>query len=339
MFSGAVGVANDWTLLMNTRSGWVRGSLLVALIVGLPAVPEADAKGGRGGHGGGHGGHPPRVSAAHRAFKAPSYKAPRTPHAMAPAHTNAARAGAQAHIAHPGASHATASATHRAATANAGLATAGVANRSTTTGANQAVAHRAATGNVNPAATSAVIAPRAATTNPYAYTYGSGSGARHYRAYGYGRGHRNRYYGGGYGYGRSQGNNRAIVSRLRSVHASLARIDHDYQGHRIRAMHSISMAIRQLSHRSMVYGGSGFASGMGGNRLMGNRQGGLGAGGRRGQPLSQAQSDARMGQSLRILQGVNMQLSSQGANTSGHARARGHIQGAIRELNVALSIR
>ncbi len=45
------------------------------------------------------------------------------------------------------------------------------------------------------------------------------------------------------------------VGRLQSVHASLARIDHDYKGHRVRAMHSVSMAIRQLSHRSMVYSG------------------------------------------------------------------------------------
>ena len=57
---------------------------------------------------------------------------------------------------------------------------------------------------------------------PNAYTYGTGNGARHYRAYGYGNGYRNRSYGGGYGYGRSQGNNRAVVARLRSVHASLA---------------------------------------------------------------------------------------------------------------------
>ena len=63
--------------------------------------------------------------------------------------------------------------------------------------------------------------------------------------------------------------NRAIVSRLRSVHTSLARIDHDYQGHRVRAMHAISMAIRQLSHRSMVYSGVGFASGMNNGMGMG----------------------------------------------------------------------
>ncbi len=42
------------------------------------------------------------------------------------------------------------------------------------------------------------------------------------------------------GYGRSQSNNRAVVARLRSVHSSLARINHDYQGHRVNAMHTRS---------------------------------------------------------------------------------------------------
>ena len=193
--------------------------------------------------------------------------------------------------------------------------------------------------------------PLAATTGtmsngrvPNTYTYGTGNGARNYRAYGYGNGYRNRGYGRGYGYGRSQGTNRAVVSRLRSVHTSLARIDHDYQGHRVRAMHAISMAIRQLSHRSMGYSGSGFSSGMNNGRRMGMgmRQGGGGmnnGGGRRRQPMSQAQSDARMSQSLRTLQGINMQLGSQGSYTASHARASGHIQRAIHELNIALSIR
>jgi hypothetical protein len=55
--------------------------------------------------------------------------------------------------------------------------------------------------------------------------------------------------------------------------------------------------------------------------------------------MLQGQSDARMSQSLRTLQGVNMQLSSQGTRTMGHARAQGHVQHAIRELNTALAIR
>jgi hypothetical protein len=177
---------------------------------------------------------------------------------------------------------------------------------------------------------------------PAAYTYGIGNGARNYRAYGYGAGYRNRYYGRGYGYGRSQGNNRAIVGRLRSVHASLARLDHDYQGHRARAMHAISMAIRQLSHRSMVYNGVGFAgmnNGMGMGMGRGMRASALGGGGRRGLPMSQAQSDARMSQALRSLQGISMQLANQGSSTMGHSRALGHVQWAGHELTVALSIR
>ena len=116
-------------------------------------------------------------------------------------------------------------------------------------------------------------------------------------------------------------------------------------------MHQVSMAIRQLSHRSMIYSGVGFASGRnnGMGRGMGmGQQGGFGGrggvgggiGGRGGAGrMSQAQSDARMGHSLRILQGVNMQLGNPGAFSSGHGRARGHVMQAVHELNVALSIR
>jgi hypothetical protein len=204
---------------------------------------------------------------------------------------------------------------------------------------------RVKTGPGATASASTARGARSTPVSPYGYTYGAGSSARRYRAYGYGRGYRNRSYARSYGYGRSQSNNRAVVARLRSTHASLARIDHDYQGHRVRAMHSIAMAIRQLAHRSMVYGNAGFAGGinknLNNNLALGRRPAGRNgaAAGPRNQRLPQAQSDARMSQALRSLQGVNMQLSSQGANTSGHARARGHVQHAMRELNTALAIR
>jgi hypothetical protein len=181
---------------------------------------------------------------------------------------------------------------------------------------------------------------------PHAYVYGYGSHARLYRAYGYGHGYRNRYYGGRYGYGRSQAYSRAIVARLRSVHRGLAQLDHDYLGHRARAMHAISMAIRQLSHRSMIYRRIGFANGMNGAGFgngMNNRvaagQGGLGGGVRGRAQFTQAQSDARMALALRTLQGIQMQLSYQGIATTNQARARGHVQWAIHELSVALRIR
>jgi hypothetical protein len=248
------------------------------------------------------------------------------PHAAAPARGNAARVQKPASN---GQAHAGKAQTH--------------ANRAATTATGTGTA--STTRPVKPATTTNA-APRASgttpsSTTPYAYTYGSGSGTRRYHAYGYGRGYRNRYYGGRYGYGRSQGNNRAVVARLRSAHASLARVDHDYQGHRVRAMHQISMAIRQLTHRSMVYRNTGFAGGMNNGMAMKRLQGGRGGNGNgnRAQRMPQAQSDARMGQAMRTLEGVNMQLSSQGTNTTGHARARGHVQHAIRELNTALSIR
>jgi hypothetical protein len=125
----------------------------------------------------------------------------------------------------------------------------------------------------------------------------------------------------------------------------LARIDHDYQGHRVRAMHSVAMAIRQLSHRSMIYRGVGFAPGMNGGRGIGRGMGmenGAGRGGLAGGGagrMTQAQSDMRMSHALRTLQGVGMQLGSQGGSTMGHARAQGHVMHAIRELGIALSIR
>jgi hypothetical protein len=226
----------------------------------------------------------------------------------------------------------------------------------------------ATTGGTNPTgvnrATRAAVQSQgtlSSSSSPYRYTYGTGSGAHAYRAYGYGRGYRNRYYGTGYGYGRSQALNRAIVARLRSVHASLARLDHNYQGHRVQAMRNIQMAIRQLSHRSMMYNngalasgmnnGLGVGQGMGNVRRMGNIQGvannqgvrqiglggGVGVGGR--QPMTQAQSDARMCQALRSLQGISMQLGNQGTNAMGHAGALGHVHQAMHHLNVALSIR
>jgi hypothetical protein len=106
-------------------------------------------------------------------------------------------------------------------------------------------------------------------------------------------------------------------------------------------MQSISMAIRQLSHRSMASSSMGVSRGM--NNGMGLGVGGRGmrqsvlAGGGR-QPMSQAQSDTRMSQSLRALQGIGMQLNNQGSYTMGHARALGHVQQAAQHLNVALSI-
>jgi hypothetical protein len=330
---------------MSTRSSRIFAWLPLTLLVGLLAVPEANAQRSRGGHAGGQSVRPPHISAPHISAPRQTFTPARMPRATAPSRTNVARAQSRASNAQAQANRAQAHAVNAQSRA--------IQAQTRTNLATAASRRQAIAGALNPAGTGVLNTTRAApgSLSPYRYTYGYGNGARGYRPYGYGRGYRNASYGRGYGYGRSQGYNRGLVQRLRSVHTSLARLDHDYQGHRVRAMHAISMAVRQLTHRSMVYSGVGFAPGMNNLRGMGmnNGQGpgmrraGLGAGGRRSQLMAmpQAQSDARMSQALRTLQGINMQLQSQsrGFNTPGHGWVIGHIQRAIHELNIALSIR
>ena len=141
-----------------------------------------------------------------------------------------------------------------------------------------------------------------------------------------------------------------VVSRLRSAHANLSGLDRDYQGHRSRAMQQISMAIRQLSHRSMMSQGSGFSARMTGMRRQGNGNGNRnGNGNGNGMRTSQAQSDSRMRHSLLMITGAGQMLSQQsngtnaayvssGANT-GRFRAYGYIHMAANELNTALRVR
>ena len=154
-------------------------------------------------------------------------------------------------------------------------------------------------------------------------------------------------------YSTSNKNIRAVVSRLRSTHSSLARLDHDYKGHRVRALHAISKAVRQLSHSSMGSQGRNSRRGMGvGNQLAssGNRTASGGnrianggnrtanGGNSRNQPMTQAKSDAQMRKSFETLRSVNVQLTSQGS-TQSHSSAQASVRRAMRELGIALTIR
>jgi hypothetical protein len=229
------------------------------------------------------------------------------------------------------------------------------------TGSNNA-SNRGITGSVNggrtrTGAATTSVSPALQTTmtsRPTTYAYGTGNNTRYYRATGYGRGYRNRYYGSSGNYGRSQSNDRSLVARLHSVHSTLVRIDHDYQGHRARAAHQVSLAIRHLSHRS-IYGYTSAVGGLSGQsnlrltglngtgngNLNGNgtrRQTGVNGNGQRNR-LSQAQSDALMGQALRTTQGITSQLSHQGQYHSSHRLAYLRLQRAMHEMNAALSVR
>jgi hypothetical protein len=318
---------------VNTLSRWIGPALLGPSMLVLLAVREADAKGGHGGHSGGRAAQAPRFSARPQA-----YKAPRIPSSTAPARTSGIPTAKSGHNVHASKNtHGPAHSNH----AQANAATTRSAGTVNTSHAGSNAAGSASTGIGNPGAISINSGSSIGGVSPNTYTFGYGRGAHPYTAYGYGRGYRASSYGRGYGYGRSQGNNRAIIARLRSVNASLARVNHDYRGHRVAAMRSVSMAIRQLSHGSIGYRGIGFRSG--GNNGLGMGMplgGGRGPGGNgAGQPMTQAQSDARMSQNLRNLQGINMQLSSQSYRARGHAAASAHVQQAMRHLQTALAIR
>lgn len=160
--------------------------------------------------------------------------------------------------------------------------------------------------------------PRTVTRSygrPRSRYYSHRSGIRRYRGYGYSR-----------RYATSNQNVRAIVQRLRSTYSSLARLDRGYGGHRVRAMSSISRAVRQLSHRSISRSRSpiGLANR---NRVNGAIR-----------PVSQTQSDARMRQAMRNLQGVHGVLTSS-ATMPSQLYARASVQTAMRHLALGLQIR
>ena len=93
--------------------------------------------------------------------------------------------------------------------------------------------------------------------------------------------------------------------------------DHDYQGHRIRAMEHVSAALRHL--------GAPFDL---------NTSFGPGAGNR-----SQAQSDQILRDAISQLRNVESSLGRATSTDAHHHTARSSVKAAIRELRIALNIR
>lgn len=106
----------------------------------------------------------------------------------------------------------------------------------------------------------------------------------------------------------------AKVSMLRTVHTRLAEADHDYNGHRVQAMHEVRRALEHL-------GGSN-PGGIGGGSSLGN--------------MPQSQSDGVLRDSLLKLKVVHGQLASGAAPH--HAQARVAVAEAIRHLEGALRV-
>ena len=311
---------------MTTASGWIRGPWVVALLVGSLAMPEPVVAAGH--KGGGRGARAPRQAAPRRPSVAPRPQAAKaTRGANLPPHAN--------------------NSNNRAGNAKVGRVAGTATAAGGTRGTAGAYPAKGTAGRVAGTSASGLSAAGA-----HSYSYGTGSKARHYTANGYGHGYRNS--SRGRGYGRSQGNSRALVSRLRSVHSGLAQLDHDYQGHRMNAMRSLSTAIRHLSHnasRSAMNRGSnrgGNGNNNGQARLVNGT--GTGANGRAGQGnragrngqanrMTQAQSDGRMTQALRTTQGIHMQMANPSSRSSGTSTARTHVARAMHELQTALAVR
>ena len=103
--------------------------------------------------------------------------------------------------------------------------------------------------------------------------------------------------------------------------------DHDYQGHRAKAVHEITQAIHDLEGKHAHAGKKGGAH-------AGKKP--AGAGNSKGSAKlkePQATSDAQLKQAIQML----TQIESQLGNT--HPKARTSVQMAIQELNTALTIK
>ena len=228
---------------------------LALLACGLYPVPEARAQKGHGGHA-----SPPHSSAPHMNFSAPrppkmptmNYSATSRMNRVSSSNAANVRSSKSANVSSAATSSARTSAKPTSLTRNASTAN-GVATGSTK---GVATVAGATTGTTTGATT---------RTPGRSRRYWGNNTASRYRTYRTSSSQTHRF-------------NQMVISRLRSAHSNMARVNHDYQGHRVRAMHHVSMAIRQLSHRSMMYQGVGYSPRM-------NAQGqGLGQG--QGQALA-----------------------------------------------------
>jgi hypothetical protein len=131
--------------------------------------------------------------------------------------------------------------------------------------------------------------------------------------------------------------NAVLVSTMHSTLTHLNKADHDYNGHRSRAMHEINTAIRHLGLQN-GQSNSGIAS----LAQSGNANGtntAIRAGTGTGPKVPQATSDTHLREAQKSLQGIDSRMNINGVNPHSFTQAKASVQNAIRELNLALNDR
>ena len=107
------------------------------------------------------------------------------------------------------------------------------------------------------------------------------------------------------------------IALLRAAHQRLHQADHDYAGHRIRAMEHVGSALGHLGSSAQA----GVRSGTG-----------------RG-TMPQPVSDAHLREARGHLEMIRNRIAAGPAAAKGHGAARGAVEAAIREIDIALSLR
>jgi hypothetical protein len=140
--------------------------------------------------------------------------------------------------------------------------------------------------------------------------------------------------------------NTALVSSLQASRTQLAQASHDYNGHRARALQEVDTAIRLLSTQpgQSKSAGSGLAKGAtttGGSGAVntpGSKTGSATSNASGTNPsTSQPASNAELEQAHQLLQAMESRMDTTGVNQHSYIQAKDSVQGAIREINLALN--
>jgi hypothetical protein len=110
-----------------------------------------------------------------------------------------------------------------------------------------------------------------------------------------------------------------LVHELHKIKHTLSVANHDYNGHRVKAMHQIGQAVHELKKEAHLRGHKGAMKPPTG-------------------PEPQPISDAQLAESATALDGVLKQLNTL-ATTPRRTKAAGHINGAIKQIGLALEFR